>query len=146
MNIIERMQNILQSFPRIADVCGEIHIDIDFAEPHPDSYGLSSMGDVLLEEDVCGNQTRQHTFTLYTVYSGVNDYERLHNSSALLELTQWLETQTGDTVESLNKYGTITSIRAENGMLYEVPTEENADRVQYQLQIIAEYTAETMLF
>lgn len=144
MNIIERMQNILQSFPRIADVCGEIHID--FTEPHPDSYGLSSMGDVLLEEDVCGNQTRQHTFMLYTVYSGVNDYERLHNSSALLELTQWLETQTGDTVGSLNKYGTITSIRAENGMLYEVPTEENADRVQYQLQIIAEYTAETMLF
>lgn len=144
MNIIEKMQEILQSFPKIADVCHEIHVD--FTEPHPDSYGLSSMGDTLLLEDILGNQIRQHSFMLYTVYSGMNDYERLHNSSALLELSQWLHSQTGGEVVSLidgmECAGTITSIAADNGMLYAIPQENYVDGVQYQLQITVTYTAE----
>lgn len=144
MNIIEKVREILQNFPKIADVCHEIHVD--FTEPHPDSYGFSSMGDALLSEDIIGNQTRQHTFMLYTVYSGMNDYERMHNSSALLELSQWLHSQTGGEVVSFlhgqNCTGTITELRAENGMLYAVPQENCTDGVQYQLQIAATYTVE----
>ena len=33
-------------------------------------------------------------------------------------------------------------LTAENGMLYSVPQDNLADGVQYQLQIIAEYTVE----
>ena len=144
MNIIEKVRDILQSFPKISEVCNTIHVD--FADPEPTSYGLSSMGDKLIFEDVLGNQTRQHSFMLYSTFSAINDYERLSNSSALLELSQWLDSQTGEQVisdiDGIDYYGEITKIKAENGMLYSVPEENTVDGVQYQLQIIAEYTVD----
>lgn len=145
MNIIEKVREILQSFPRICEVCNEIHID--FASEKPTSYGLSSVGDSLIKEDILGNQVRQHTFMLYSTFSAVNDFERLQNSSALLELATWLEKQTGAEVETTvgdEKYtGLIEKLTAQNGMLYAVPQENMADGVQYQLQIVAVYTVET---
>lgn len=144
MNIIEKIREILQKYPKISNVCNSVHID--FADPEPTSYGLSSTGDSLITEDILGNQKRQHTFLLYTTYSGINDYERLSNSSAILELGHWLKNQTGDEVISIidgKEYiGTVTKISADNGMLYAVPQENLVDGVQYQLQIIAEYTVE----
>lgn len=142
MNIIEKVRDILQSFPKISEVCNEIHID--FADPEPTSYGLSSTGDSLVTEDVLGNQKRQHSFLLYTTYSSINDYERLNNSTALLELSAWLSTQISAEVETIiddeTYTGEITKLTAANGMLYDVPQENELDGVQYQLQIIAEYT------
>ena len=142
MNIIERVRNILESFPKISEVCNEVHID--FADPEPTSYGLSSTGDSLISEDIIGNQKRQHSFMLYTTYSSINDYERLHNSSALLELGVWLHDQLDAEVEttigSTVYTGTITKLTADNGMLYNSPQENELDGIQYQIQIIAEYT------
>ena len=76
--------------------------------------------DKLIFEDVLGNQTRQHSFMLYSTFSAINDYERLSNSSALLELSQWLDSQTGEQVVSnidgIDYYGEITKIKAENSL------------------------------
>lgn len=145
MNIIETIRNILQSFPKISEVVGEIHVD--FADPEPTSYGLSSVGDMQLSEDILGNQRRQHTFLLYTTYSGINDYERLCNSNALLELSYWLHKQTGhkitSTIDGTEHTGELLELKAENGMLYSVPEENLTDGVQYQLQIVAVYTIES---
>lgn len=142
MNIIETVRSILESFPKISEVCNSIHID--FTDPEPTSYGLSSTGDDLIVEDVLGNQRRQHSFMLYTTYSSMNDYERLSNSTALLELGVWLKEQTGGTIEtvigSTTYTGTLEKLTASNGMLFAVPQENELDGVQYQLTIIAEYT------
>ncbi|MCR4889791.1 MAG: hypothetical protein K5979_11535 [Ruminococcus sp.] len=144
MNIIETVRSILESFPKISEVCNEVHID--FADPEPTSYGLSSTGDELITEDILGNQLRQHSFMLYTTYSSINDYERLNNSTALLELGLWLKEQTGfeveSTVGSTVYNGRLEKLTAANGMLISVPQENELDGVQYQLQIIAEYTVE----
>lgn len=144
MNVIEKTREILQSFPRIAEVCDSIHVD--FADPEPTSYGLSSMGDTKISEDVIGNEKRQHTFMLYTTYGGLNDYERLSNSGTILELAQWLSRQSGilvsHTICGEEYLGVIEEINTENGMLYSVPQENTVDGVQYQLQIIVKYTLE----
>lgn len=144
MNIIETVRSILESFPKISDVCNEVHID--FADPEPTSYGLSSTGDELISEDVLGNQKRQHSFMLYSTFSSINDYERMLNSTALLELGLWLEEQTDCEIESAvgdSIYtGKLTKLTAANGMLYNVPQENELDGVQYQLQIIAKYTVD----
>lgn len=144
MNIIEKVWSILESFPKISEVCNSIHID--FADPEPTSYGLSSTGDELITEDILGNQLRQHSFMLYTTYSSINDYERLNNSTALLELGLWLKEQTGceveSTVGSTVYTGRLEKLTAANGMLISVSQENEMDGVQYQLQIIAEYTVE----
>lgn len=144
MNIIEKVRDILQSFPKISEICSEIHVD--FADPEPTSYGLSSIGDSLVREDILGNQVRQHTFILYSTFSAYNDYERLNNSTALLELSHWLESQKDSEIETniggKTFAGIITKLTAENGMLYSVPQENLVNGVQYQLQIIAEYTVE----
>lgn len=145
MNVIEKTREILQSFPKIAEVCDCIHVD--FADPEPLSYGLSSLGDSKLGEDILGNEERQHTFMLYTTYGGLNDYERLSNSGTLLELAQWLNRQTGGrvthTICGVEYGGEIEEINTANGMLYSIPQENTADGVQYQLQIIVKYTIET---
>lgn len=141
MNVIEKMRDILQSFPKISEVCNEIHVD--FADPEPTSYGLASMGDSLVSEDILGNQKRQHSFMLYSTFSALNDYERLTNSGTLLELAQWLTWQTGaeliHEIDGEQFAGRITEIRTENGQLYNVDQENPADGVQYQLQIIVRY-------
>lgn len=142
MNIIEKVRSILENFPKISEVCNSIHID--FTDPEPTSYGLSSTGDELIYEDVLGNQRRQHSFMLYTTYSSINDYERLNNRTALLELGVWLKEQTGCEIEtvigSTTYTGTLEKLTASNGMLFAVPQENELDGVQYQLTIIAEYT------
>lgn len=147
MNIIETVRNILESFPKIAAVCNSIHID--FADSEPTSYGLSSTGDELISEDILGGQLRRHSFMLYTTYSSINDYERLHNSTALLELGIWLEQQTGcevvTAIGSEERTGNLEKLTAANGMLYSVSQENVLDGVQYQIQIIAEYTVESEL-
>lgn len=142
MNIIETVREILEKFPKISEVVGEVHID--FADPSPTSYGLSSVGDSVLKTDILGNEVRQHTFMLYTTYSSVNDYERLNNSSALTELGAWLSEQKNIPAETecAGKIygGRVMRITAQNGMLYSVPQENETDGVQYQMQIIAEYS------
>lgn len=138
MNIIEKMRAVLESYPRISEVCGSVHAELAGSEPA--DYGLSSIGDTLMSEDILGNQKRQHTFLFYAVYSGINDYERLCNSSALLDLAKWLEGQENTGISQWGKQGVITKIRGENGMLAAIPQENTNDALQYQLQITAEYT------
>lgn len=149
MNIIETVKDLLQRFPKISEVCNDVHVD--FTEAEADSYGLSPTGDTLLFEDVLGNQTRQHTFTLYAVYQSVNDYDRLANSGILLELQMWLERKgRGLPIEMVIDFekfkGTVQKIVCSNGMVYAVPQENMTDGVMYQLQINAQYTIESEEF
>lgn len=135
---------MLEDFPKISEVCNDIHID--FANPEPTSYGLSSIGDKLLSEDILGNQTRQHSFLLYSTFSGINDFERLSNSTALTELSVWLSRKTGIEVTAEQDgdiySGEITAISAGNGMLYAVPQGNRISGMRYQLQIEVQYTVE----
>lgn len=129
MNIIEKMRQILSDFSGIS----ELHIDCTGSTP--ESFSLSSVGDTLLKINILGNQTRRHSFLFYAVFSSINDYERLANSSALLKLTMWLENQKNIEIDG----GKITKISAENGMLYEIPDENRIVGYRYQMQIFAEY-------
>lgn len=134
MNIIETVRKILSDYPQIAAVCNAVRID--FTDNEPNSYGLSSVDDQMISEDVLGNQKRQHTFLLYATFSSINDYERLQNSSALLDLNYYLSGQTDIAIDG----GVLTKMQAGNGMLYDVPPESTVTGYQYQMQITAEYT------
>lgn len=144
MNIIEAVRSILQSFPKISEMTGGVKID--FADDTPQSCGLSSTGDTVLSEDIIGNLTKQHSFMFYAVFSSINDYERLVNSSALIELGDWLRerknTAVTTVIGSRTYKGKITSLRAENGMIEEIPESNGISGVIYSLQLIAEYTVE----
>lgn len=142
MNVIDKVKTLLESFPKISAVCNSIHVD--FADPDPTSYGLTSIGDVLIQEDILGNQKWKHNFMLYATYSSMSDYERLNNSGLLQELTVWLSMQEGleitQTVDDMTLDGVIDKITAGSAMLYEIPQENTFDGVQYQLNISADYT------
>lgn len=138
MNIIEFVKSIVQDFPKIAEVCNEIHID--FTEDNPTNYGLSSNGDTLIKSYVNGDEVRQHTFTLYAVYQSINDYDRITNNGVLLDLQRWLESYSGDKSFTDGNYiGELRSLSCANGMLYAIPNENMNDAVQYQLQISVKY-------
>lgn len=142
MNIIEFIREKLLEFPKIAEVCNTVHVD--FTEDKEENYGLSSTGDTLLAEDVLGNQRRLHNFVLYAVYQSMNDYDRMNNSGVLYELQLWLEKQAQQqtlsvTVDGIERIGRLDKISVANGMLYQIPNENNLDLVRYQLQIGAQY-------
>ena len=144
MNIIEATRELIAKFPRISEI-GTVHIE--FADLVPDSYSLSSAGDELLREDICGNQVRRHTFYFYSVWQSLNDFDRLNNSGALLDLAQYLEkhgcrTEITAEIDGKEYPGEITKITSANGMLYEIPAGLHGG-VRYQLQLIAEYRSYT---
>lgn len=149
MNIIELVKSLLQEFPKINEVCNRIHVD--FTSDIPTDYGLSPTGDTILREDILGNQLRQHTFVLYAIYQSTNDYDRLANSGILLELQMYLERKADNqqiSIEIGDKTltGELKKLTCANGMLYSVPEQNMMDGVMYQLQITAQYTAESEEF
>ncbi len=142
MSIIELVKVILQSFPKISEVCNEIHVD--FTDDTPDNYGISSMGDTLIKRYIDGSQKRCHNFVLYAVWQSVNDYDRMINSGVLLELQYWLEhysenTNISETINNKNYSGELTKLTCGNGMLFEIPDENLNGAVRYQIQITANY-------
>lgn len=141
MNVIEVTKKILSEYDKISEFSNGIQID--FTTNEPTNFGLSSIGDTLLKEDVLGNQKRKHSFVLYAVNQAYEDYDRLANSGFLLELTYWLENQKGQTVDvaygNIKKVGEITKITTANAMIYNVPTGNINDGVMYQVQIYVEY-------
>lgn len=145
MNVIETVKNIINTYPKISEFSNGV--TINYIENQSNNYGLFSNGDSLLKEDMLGNQTRQHNFVLYAVNQSYTDYERLANSTFLLELGYWLEKQQSQKVTAIigqKEYeGEILSLSSANGMLFEVPTGNINDGVTYQIQIYAKYIIES---
>lgn len=148
MTIIDFMRQKLTEYPKISEFLGADDIHIDFTEPDPINYGLSSTGDQLIREDVLGNQIRQHNFSLYAVGQSFTDYNRLANSNFLLELGYYLErlpeqdgitTMVGD--EELT--GTFIKATTANAMSMGLIGETINDGVMYQIQIQAQYKIES---
>lgn len=144
MNIIEAVRDILTKYPRMDEFCSGIHTD--FNENSPGDFGLYSNGDAVLKTDILGNQKRKHSFVLYANNQSFNDFERVANSTFLLELAYWLETvkdiPVTVNVENTALEGSITKLSSANGMMFAVPTGDINDGVTYQLQIYAEYSVE----
>lgn len=146
MNIIELVKQLLDDCPLISNLSGEI--DIDFTEDTQPCFGLYPTGDQLLKEDVLGNQDRQSNFVLYAVFDSINDYQRLANSTFLLDLTYWLEQVASDqaievTINEQTVFGTLTKLSSANGMLYGYQNGTLSGPVTYQLQIYAQYHLES---
>ena len=143
MNIIELVKQILTDYPKISDFTNEINVD--FTDDTPTSFGLSSVGDQLIKEDILGNQTRQHNFVLYALNQSFTDYDRLANSTFLLDLTYWLEQYRQEdpievTIDNKTVSGKLLGLSSANAMLYMVPTGDINDGVTYQIQIYAQYS------
>lgn len=142
MNIIETVQEALESFPWIED------LHIDYNENAPDNFGLYPTGDKLVKEDVIGNQQRSHTFILYADFQSFNDYDRLQNSGTLLELQGYLERfpdnqPVTQEIDGQTRGGALKKITCTNGMLFSIPTDNLNKAVRYQLQITADYIIES---
>jgi hydroxylamine reductase (hybrid-cluster protein) len=145
MNIIELVKDVVMGFPNISD------LHIDYTESDPDNYGLYPTGDQLLKEDVLGNQTRQHNFVLYAIFQSLNDYERIANSTFLLDLAYWLEKAAKNqsievTINEHTVNGTLKKLSSANGMLYGYQEGTLSGPVTYQLQIYAQYHLESEEF
>lgn len=145
MNIIELVKQILTDYPKISELTGGI--DVDFTEDVPGNCGLYPIGDQLLKEDILGNQDRQHNFVLYAVFQSFNDYERLANSTFLLDLVYWLERAAKNQkieviIDEQIVTGKLTKLSSANGMLYDYQDSTLSGPVKYQLQIYAQYHLE----
>lgn len=146
MNIIELVKQILTDYPRISEFTNEINVD--FTDGTPTNFGLSSTGDQLVREDILGNQIRRHNFVLYALNQSFTNYDRLANSTFLLDLTYWLgqynqEDQIEVTINDKTVSGKLLGLSSANAMLYMVPTGDINDGVTYQIQIYAQYYLES---
>jgi len=146
MNIIELVKQLISEFPKIQELTGGINVD--FTEDTPGNCGLYPTGDQLLKEDILGNQDRQHNFVLYAVFQSFNDYERLANSTFLLDLAYWLERAAKNQeieviIDEQTVRGKLTKLSSANGMLYDYQDSTLSGPVKYQLQIYAQYHLES---
>ena len=146
MNIIELVKQILTDYPRISEFTNEINVD--FTDGTPTNFGLSSTGDQLVREDILGNQIRRHNFVLYALNQSFTNYDRLANSTFLLDLTYWLEQYNQEdqievTINDKTVSGKLLGLSSANAMLYMVPTGDINDGVTYQIQIYAQYKLES---
>lgn len=145
MNIVEQVKQILTDYSGISAFTNDVHVD--FTDETPTNFGLSPNGDELIKEDILGNQTRRHSFVLYANNQAITNYDRLANSTFLLELNYFLETQKDipiiAKVGSVEKQGYIQSMSSANGMVYFVPEAGVNDGITYQLQIYANYYLES---
>ena len=146
MNIIELVQKTLTEFPQISDLNNGV--DVDFTEDSTGYCGLYPTGDQLLKEDIVGNQDRRHNFVLYANFEGFSDYQRVANSTFLLNLAYWLEkAATGQAIEvTINEQtvtGRLTKLSSANGMLYGYQDGTLTGPVMYQLQVYAQYHLES---
>jgi hypothetical protein len=146
MNIIELVKKTVSEFPQITDL--NKGVDVDFTDSGIGYCGLYPTGDQLIKEDILGNQDRQHNFVLYANFDGINDYQRLANSTFLLDLAYWLEkAATGQAIEvTINEQtvaGKLTKLSSANGMLYGYQEGTLTGPVTYQLQIYAQYHLES---
>jgi hypothetical protein len=146
MNIIELIKQILTDYPRISEFTNEINVD--FTDGTPTNFGLSSTGDQLVREDILGNQIRRHNFVLYALNQSFTNYDRLANSTFLLDLTYWLEQYNQEdqievTINDKTVSGKLLGLSSANAMLYMVPTGDINDGVTYQIQIYAKYKLES---
>lgn len=146
MNIIELVRQILTDYPKITEFTNEINID--FTDDTPTNFGLSSMGDQKISEDILGNQVRQHNFVLYALNQSFTNYDRLVNSTFLLDLAYWLEQYKNEdpievTINDKTVSGKLLGLSSANAMLYMVPTGDINDGVTYQIQIYARYYLES---
>lgn len=151
MTIIEYMRQKLTDYPKISEFLAGDDIHIDFTDPAPVNYGLSSTGDSLLKEDLLGNQTRQHNFVLYAVGQSFTDYNRLANSNFLLELAYWLERlpeEDGITAAAGEQElkGRFLKATTANAMSMGLMGETIDQGVMYQIQIYAQYKIESEEF
>ena len=151
MTIIDFMRKKLTEYPKISEFLSSDDIHIDFTEPDPVNYGLSSTGDKLASEDILGNQIRQHSFAMYAVGQSFTDYHRLANSNFLLELAYWLESlpvEDGITVSVDGKELTGRFIKATtaNAMSMGPMGETINEGCMYQIQIYAQYKIESEEF
>lgn len=147
MTIIDFVRKKLTEYPKIGEfLADEIHVD--FTDPDPVNYGLSSSGDTLLKTDVLGNQTRQHSFTMYAVCQSFTDYNRLANSNFLLELAYWLESlppEGGITVavDGRELNAEFLSATTANAMAMYPMSDNLNGGIMYQIQIYAKYKVES---
>lgn len=151
MTIIDFMRQKLTEYPKISEFLSGDDIHIDFTEPDPVNYGLSSNGDSLLKEDVLGNQTRRHRFVMYAVGRSFTDYNRLANSNFLLELGYYLEhlpEEGGITVHigEREQGGKFLKATTANAMSMGLMGETIGEGVIYQIQIYADYFVESEEF
>jgi hypothetical protein len=142
MNIIELVKEVVMGFPNITD------LHIDYTENDPDNYGLYPTGDQLLKKYVTGSQDRQHNFIFYAIFQSFNNYERMVNSTFLLDLAYWLEQAVTEqeievTINERTVTGILTNLSSANGMLYGYNNETLTGPVTYQLQIYAQYHLES---
>ena len=146
MNIIELVKHILTDYPKITEFTNEINID--FTDDTHTNFGLSSVGDNLVKEDILGNQVRQHNFVLYALNQSFTNYDRLANSTFLLDLAYWLEQYKNEdpievTINNKTVSGKLLGLSSANAMLYMVPSGDINDGVTYQIQIYARYYLES---
>lgn len=151
MNLIETIQSIFTKGDFMDDFNG---MHIDYTNNNGKDTGLILTNDSKVKEDLLGNITRRAQFTVYRNVYNASDYERLQNSTFILELSSYLESLNYDENRFLFDYNIgkeerknnafIKSLQCSNGMMFRYLNGNPNEGAQYMLQLTATYVVQDL--
>lgn len=129
-SILSGLQEYIKKCPFLDNL--ELHIEQ--TESEPVNYSINALGQVLLSEDVLGNQTWQYNAVLQSREYTHDDLARLNNAEFTEQFIFWLQDlNSNEDFPVLPKRCTAQKIYADNGIILSL--DENGDRGEYQIQI-----------
>lgn len=133
----EQSKSILEALQKYIAKCellNNLDLHIEQVESDPTNYSIGSAGQVLLSEDILGNQTWQYNAILQSREYTADDLSRLDNAAFTEQFIFYLQDKNtqGDLPVLLDGC-TAQQIYADNGIILSL--DENGDRGIYQIQI-----------
>lgn len=143
MNVIEKTKSILTECPLITQFTN--NVKVDFTDDTLNDFGISPTGDSITKRSITGKEVHRHNFVMYARKQSFTDFDRLQNSSFLLELSYYLNKLCEAPIPitaNINDeeiLGNIKQIQTANAMLFEVNQNDINKGCLYQLQIFVDY-------
>ena len=133
----EQSKSILEALQKYIAKCellNNLDLHIEQVESNPTNYSIGSAGQVLLSEDILGNQTWQYNAILQSREYTADDLSRLDNAAFTEQFIFYLQDKNFQEDFPLLPNGcTGKEIYADNGIILSL--DEDGDRGIYQIQI-----------
>lgn len=137
MNLFETVEKIVRDYERF-DEYGDT-VNTDFGNNEEGNVVVIGEGDTLIKEDILGNETHKHDFSIIAINQAVTNYDRLKTNDWLLSFASYLRKQRDIEFDCSDGECVIQKIEASKGIVLGAPEDDINNGVGYSLDLAVIY-------